>query len=358
MINDKILKINLCKIHESVSNWQKSLKKSGLTFSKNSKNKFASVDSISLHIDLAYMLNKDKNWCIPYINQLIDCQRKEDGLWQEVEEPPEEIQKSNPRINEMAKTYLGFQVSSLLLNTNNTANPINFWNFLLEFDFTLEDYIKRMPWETSPWGAGGWVDSIGTMFKANSIWGDKRYDLLIEKLIAILNNMQCNKTGLWGGDKIQGLAGQINGSYHLMRGTYFLNNKSIPNQEKLFNSLIDYLKTDEHFLDFKGEACYDIDAFYLLYKLNKILPNYRRKEVNTICLKRLENLLSRTNIDGAYGYFIEESQDFHNYYFVGPKVYGRSDIQGTVFYLTTIYFLSSICFPQVLVPWKTSFTHA
>ena len=355
-LEEERLKFELFEIYISALNWQKKLLLLDLPFSLNSNNKVKSIDSISLNIDLAYMLGEAK-WCKNYVSWILQKQDNQTGLWFEDYHPDTNYQKDNPRLLEMVGTYLGFQVSGLLMKLNVPAKPISFWDFFLEDNLSLENYIMKMPWERSPWGSGGWVDSLGTMFKANFEWGNILYEDLFCKLIEILEKMQSQKTGFWGYSNIQGIAGQINGTYHLMRGTFFLNDEVITHKETLLNSVIDYVQSEQMFNNSNGEACYDLDAVFLLYKLSNLLPNQRKDEVNSFAKNRLLNLLNRKNSEGLYGYYIEYSQDKHNYYFVGPKKKGSSDIQGVVFYLTVIYYLSKILYPELEIPWKESLTH-
>ena len=346
---------SLYSIYESAKFWQKDLLKINLPFSKVYLHE-KSIDAVSLHIDLAYML-QSTNWCQKEINWLIQKQDSDTGLWFESFTKKELANHNHPRVVEMVGTYLGFQVSSLLLALNKKAKHIYFLDFLKTEDNSLNDYLNKMPWVESPWGAGGWVDSIATMIRANISWGDNEYQLIFKKLITWLNEKQSSNTGLWGDNKVQGIAGQVNGTYHLTRGTFFASNFKILNARPLLDSLIDFLKTDTNFSNNRGEGCYDLDSTFLLYKLSKELPNHRKSEVRNFALNRLFSLLKRRNSDGLYGYFIEYSQDYHNYHFVGNKTKNVSDIQGVVFYLTTIFYLAKIVDNNIKIPWRPSLTH-
>ena len=354
-MNSLFLNSEINSIYNSAISWQEDLLKIGLPFSQISDRR-KSIDAVSLHIDLAHMIKKN-SWCKKEINWLKNKQDLETGLWFESYTKDLLKDHDNPRVIEMVGTYLGFQVSSLFISINEKANLISFWNVLKGDNKNLINYLEKMPWHNSPWGAGGWVDSISTMMIANYKWGDYEFKEVLSRFIDWLNNKQSSITGLWGDDQIQGIAGQINGTYHLSRGTFFSLDINMNYEKKLLNSLIEYLKQDEHFFDDNGEACYDLDASFLLYKLHRRLPKYRAPEIKEFAERRLKTLFSRRNNDGLYGYFIDSSQDFHNYHFVGPREKGVSDIQGTVFYMTTIFYLIRIMNPSQFVPWEASLTH-
>lgn len=346
------------KIHSSAVLWQKKMSKIDYLFSYDSTNKARSIDAVSLHIDLAYMLGGD-DILNKYNQWILQQQDPKTGFFFESFSQSELADHPHPRVKEMVGTYLGFQVSSLFLRSSIKAKEFKFWRFLLEGDDTINNYLLAMPWSRSPWGAGGWVDSLGTMLFANYAWGYSNcYKDCFDKLLQCLTASQCKSSGLWGSNKTQGLQGQINGAYHLLRGTFFLSNADITfDSLSLYDSVINYSKFSQAFSELGGDACNDLDLSFLLYKLSLLHPSHRIDEVLHFAYTRLHQLCSNLNKDGLFGFFRNKSQDFHNYHFVGPSVEGSSDIQGIVFYLTTIFYLMKILDPGATLPWTPSLTH-
>ena len=346
------------KIYSSAIAWQKKMSKVDYLFSYNSSNKARSIDAVSLHIDLAHMLGRDctlKN----YTQWILEQQDIHTGFFYETFSQSELAGHPHPRVKEMVGTYLGFQVSSLFLRLSIKAKEFKFWRSFFDEDEAIQSYLLAMPWTQSPWGAGGWVDSIGTMLFANYTWEyDSRYKNCFDQLQQWLSINQCPSSGLWGSNEVQGVQGQINGAYHLLRGTFFLSNAPITfNSLALYDSVIDYSQLSKDFSKNRGDACNDLDLSFLLYKLNTLHPSYRKDEVVQFASDRLHQLCSNLNDDGLFGFFRDKSQDFHNYHFVGPSVDGSSDIQGIVFYLTTLFYLIKTIEPDATLPWTPSLTH-
>lgn len=327
-------------------------------FSLKTENKALSIDSISLHIDLAYMLGNYEH-LKPYCQWLALQQDSKTGFFWESFSDTELLDHPHPRVKEMVGTYLGFQVSSLFLRLSIKAKEFKFWRFLLDSEDAIDQYLEAMPWARSPWGAGGWVDSLGTMIYFNcKYYGDLGYQEVFNKLLQYLVKTQSLSTGLWGSDKVQGIQGQVNGAYHLLRGTFFLSNSSIDfNSILLYDSIIDYCSSYTDSTNLIGDACNDLDLSYLLYKLNLLHPAHRIEEVRNFSSTRLNQLCSSLNSDGLFGFFRTKSQDFHNYHNVGPSLDDVTDVQGVVFYLTTLFYLTKILEPESIIPWTPSLTH-
>ena len=348
----------LDKIYSDAIAWQQKMSEVDYLFSYNSINKARSIDALSLHIDLAYMLGREITFT-QYTQWILQQQDSFTGFFYETFSQSELAGHQHPRVKEMVGTYLGFQVSSLFLRLSIKAKEFKFWRFLFEDDEAIQGYLRAMPWTRSPWGAGGWVDSIGTMLFANYNWGyNSRYKYCFDQLLHWLSTNQCPTSGLWGSNEIQGVQGQINGAYHLLRGTFFLSNTPLTfNSLALYDSVIDYSKSSQEFSENGGDACNDLDLSFLLYKLNILHPSHRKDEVVHFASTRFHQLSLNLNKDGLFGFFRNKSQDFHNYHFVGPSVSGSSDIQGVVFYLTTLFYLIKIIEPDAKLPWIPSLTH-
>ena len=323
-------------------------------FSKSSFN-LNPIDSTSLALDLIKMFSLEWDFN-PSINLLLKHQNSKTGFFFE---PNTDILLSNnphPRAKEMAGTYLGFQVAGCLDAYNTLPKyPFSFWNKLYTRE-TLHDYFSQMPWAKSPWGAGGWVDSISTMIKMNEQMGLEISTKQNEWIFEFLEKKQNISNGFWGEQNIQGLAGLINGAYHLIRGTYFLYNKEVPKAELILDNIIEYINTENLIISSKGEACHDLDCWYLTYKLLKQTNGYRIEEFRSIAIKRLETINSNSSSRLLWGFFLNQCQDNHNHIDISKKE-NEADIQGTIFYLTAVKSLNKIIDDSKTISWKFSYTH-
>ena len=192
------------------------------------------------------------------------------------------------------------------------------------------------------WGAGGMVDNLGTILFTNIAMGLSEYRPTVEAIFDWLNSTQDPATGLWGKPEVQGLNGMINGTYHLMRGTFFLYDRPFKFAERIIDSILQDVCFSEQFNSENAEGCQDLDHYYLLEKCHVVCPNYRRNEVVNAAQKRFEEILRLTSIStGGFSFEARKSIEWHNYIRLndGQK---EADLVGTVFYLQTLLSLSKI----------------
>lgn len=348
-------------VFHGAKRWQSELSKISnsnlMPFCLNAYRDF-SIDAASLHLDLQYMLGTlpPKNIQQEIKNKFDRLQDKASGFYQEPFCEEELGESTIERVFEMSGTYLGFQVGGSLRAINKLPKyEFKFYRPFIE-ERKISSYLESMPWVNSPWGAGGWVDAVATMISLNILNGYSEYELVLDEMFKWLEEKQNPKNGLWGDSSVQGLEGLINGTYHLLRGTWFFHDKKVLYPERIIDSVIELLTTHPLFDDGKGEGCHDLDTFYLLVRVHRQVPSYRKKELKQLLNNRLKTLFEFQNQDGGFGFFPHRAQDEHNYYKVSPS-FSESDIQGTVFYLTAIKAIVEVIEPDFKVPWNYSITH-
>ena len=267
----------------------------------------------------------------------------------------DELDSSVDRIKEMSGTYLGYQVGAILLMLNKTPRyHFCFYDRFMK-DLKIYDYMSNfMPWNRAPMGAGNMVDHGVTMMRLNVKMGYIEYKTVIEQMYKWLEKHQDPQTGLWGNIQAQGFNGLVQAGYHLMRGTYFYDKKPVNYIEKIIDTTIQSVMTSSVLIEGCGEGCHDMDHFVLLEQGNRITNGYREKDIKSIALRRLEQLIVMEKNDGAFSFEPDNSVTNHNRYFVTPG-YNESDLVGTVFYLETILRLNKIL--GKTVEWKSSATH-
>jgi hypothetical protein len=316
-----------------------------------------SLDASSLAADLTYMLDNpiseaDKDGAAAFFNSLQDPQTgfyHEPFVW-------ELADSTIDRVLEMSGTYLGFQVCGALEALGRLpAYPFKFYEFALQ-EGEISRYLEdEFPWDRSPWGAGGWVDSVATMLQMNIALGMEEYRAPLAEMLSWLLTHQSPETGLWGKpDSAQGLTGLVNGGYHLLRGIFFRRGLEVPWPEKVVDSCLRVYRECEYFRAGRGDGCHDLDLFDLLIQTTTQAETYRRQEITDICTERLKEILTFQNDDGGFSFYPHRAKDVHNYYRVSPGL-KESDIQGTVFTMQVLRRLAEyLNFPFAI---KRSKTH-
>lgn len=202
------------------------------------------LDAISFAYDLEYMLGNDISELDKDIRkEILDSyQTGDDGFYYETDAREVFKNSSIDRVMEMHGNYLTFQVMGAYKAIERfPKRKISFYDQYLS---DIERYLEsNCPWNLSPWGAGGMVDNLGTILKCNIDMGFKEYEKIIDEIIEWLDKNQDDESGLWRNkDNRQGINGLVNGGYHLMRGTYFLYNRSFHKPEKIIDTIIEDIK--------------------------------------------------------------------------------------------------------------------
>jgi len=328
------------KIEKTIPQWLKSVETEHLKF-KMSQHAFdkISLDATSLAYDLMQMINidlsekeKDKAKKILDSYQLL-----ENGFFIEKDAFDRLDENKIPRAIEMHANYITFQAIGAYKAIDRLPNKqITFYDQFIENKGIKHYLSNNCPWDRSPWGAGGMVDNLGTILDSNIKMGCSEYQNVIEEIFEWLDDNQNTYTGLWGNIEAQGINGLINGGYHLMRGTYFLQNRQFNYADKIIDTILKDLYENDIFSSFEAHGCQDLDHFYLLEQCVKVMSDYRNGEIRTICKKRIEDIENIVYCkDGGFSFEARNSAKNHNYYEVTPGL-KESDMQGTVFYLQTI----------------------
>jgi hypothetical protein len=317
-----------------------------------------SLDATSLAVDLKNMLKmstlKDGDEIKKYIN---GYQSGKDGFYHEVFEEKYLFGKNNTKTIEMSATYLSFQICGLLRLLNMLPKyEFKYYRGLLK-EAAMKKYLRNnLPWEKSPWGAGGMIDSMSTMISTNIKSGYEEYAEAHESILKWLEENQDPGTGLWGNISVQGYEGVVNGGYHALRGTYIWHNRRFNKARKIIDTLIKYISTSINFKALSGNGCCDLDAFFLLSECVKLEPDYRYEQICEIVYTRLVQLDVFKKKDGGFSFFPNSAEDEHNYYKV-TKGFNESDVQGGVFYLQTLLSMYQILHPGKGLDFNNSFTH-
>jgi len=338
----------------TIKNWLNSLEtSSGLFKISNNALHQNSIDATSLALDLKQMLGMEQATLKDSLKYFNQHQEEETGFFHE----PfvDELDFSIDRIKEMSGTYLGYQVSAILLELGVT--PQSHFRFYEQFlnDRDMKEYMLNfMPWDKAPMGAGNMCDHGITMMRMNVKMGYEEYQSIIDDMYSWFEQNQDKNTGFWGSIALQGNNGLVQAGYHLMRGSYFYDKKEINYIEKIIDITIKSIYECPIFKDGVGEGCHDMDHFVILERGLYLTNGYRENDIKLIAIQRLEQLEVMKKNDGGFSFEANNSITNHNRYDVTPGL-NESDLVGTVFYLETILRIKKILGEEV--EWKSSATH-
>lgn len=313
------------------------------------------LDAFLLHLDLAQQLriSPDPNE-LARLASLGDWLDFDSGLL--VEHQPHYSSK-HPKVHEMAGVYLSFQASGVCQSYGIPMPVLDHCECLLSPPQTLE-VLESMPWQTSPWGAGGWLDALATMARGQLEHGSESLDESLAVMAEFLRNTQDVESGVWGSEVPQGLIGQLNGAYHAVRCLLVPPFGTLPRCNQMAETVVSAFATDHYFAQHEEiNACNELDFAKLLsWIVQRVTPPMKHK-LRIIADFLLERLLTFQNADGGYGFFGHRCADTHNYLHVAVQTPRVSDIQGTVFVLEAIRSLVQVTDGYARVPWGASCTH-
>lgn len=311
-----------------------------------------SLDATTMAIDLIYM-TKGQNIIKDQVSYINSHQNFNLGLFQE--NFLSDIDTNDIRNSEMSAVYLTYHVAMLYEFFNiKLSKKIDFFDNLKDKKQFNDFFLDFIPWNKSTMGSGNIIDHYSSAFRANSRF-DSKYDDLLKWLYIELEKIECPITGFYGSLNSQGFNGLVQGGYHILRGTYFYDNKDIRYVNQKIDTIlqsIDYLNKTV-FSNGKGEGCHDMDHFMMLNKLSKY-STYKKSEILSKSEDRLKQILSYSNPEGGFSFNITHSIENHNRYntTMGEK---QGDLVGSVFYLETIKNLAEILGENV--NWKNSIIH-
>jgi acyl carrier protein len=336
----------ICRLESSIRAWIELVETDDLIF-KMSQNAFdlVSLDATSLAYDLMRMINiefteSQKNKAKDILDSF---QLLENGFFVEKDYKNRLNDNDINRVTEMHANYITFQVVGAYKAIDRFPNKkISFYDQFIDGKGIKHYLSNNCPWDRSPWGAGGMVDNLGTILDCNIRMGYLEYQTVLDEVFEWLEENQSSEHGLWGDLGIQGINGLINGGYHLMRGTYFLQNKLFSFHENIIDVILKDTEENDIFSSLEANGCQDLDHFYLLEKCVNIDSNYRKDEIQEVVQKRLNKIENIVYCeDGGFSFEARNAAKNHNYYDVSPGI-KESDMQGTVFYLQTIISMLNI----------------
>jgi hypothetical protein len=185
--------------------------------------------------------------------------------------------------------------------------------------------LDGLPWRDQAWGAGAWIDAIGTAYH----WNGSQPEALFGWMLTHANP----ETGMWGSRTPQeGLLQVVNGFYRATRGTFAQFGIPVPYPERVIDTVLQHTRDVSHFAPGRYNACNVLDVAHPLWLTRQ--TGYRAEEVATLARKLLADVLKQW-VDGA------------GFAFAAPQAGVRPGqttpgLQGTEMWLATIWLLANL----------------
>ncbi|GAB3412383.1 acyltransferase [Flindersiella endophytica] len=193
----------------------------------------------------------------------------------------------------------------------------------------LAKQLDALPWSRRAWGAGSFIDSIGTAYYRNLA----DFDLRAESTDALFGWLLRNASpwhGMWGTPDNESRWHQVvNGFYRLTRGTYAQFGLPLPYPERAIDTLLTHSVDVAYFGPARGTACDVLDVIHPLWLCAKQTP-YRRPEGEAWARRQLDRALSKWQDGQGFTFYLEPGTDeLHS-----------PGLQGTEMWLAIIWLLA------------------
>ncbi|ATG53659.1 acetyltransferase [Brachybacterium ginsengisoli] len=124
--------------------------------------------------------------------------------------------------------------------------------------------VAAQPWGERAWGAGDWVDVVGTALTWNREWFG--LDGAVEALLGWLHLAVDRRSGTWGAPQgSDGLRQPVNGYYRLTRGTFAQWGLPVPHPERTIDTVLAHAQDQRFFGTGRSTACDVLDIAHPLW---------------------------------------------------------------------------------------------
>lgn len=195
--------------------------------------------------------------------------------------------------------------------------------------------LETRPWNSRAWGAGAWVDMIGTALRWNVPRGALGAPGAAEALFGWLHTRADPRTGMWGSPELNdGLLQVVNGFYRASRGTFAQFGLPLPFPERVIDTVLDHCRNASLFAPDRQNACNVLDVAHPLWLAGR-QTSYRQSEVIVQATRLLSDALGHWTDGEGFG-------------FQAPNPAARSSpqtvpgLQGTEMWLAVIWLLADL----------------
>ena len=190
--------------------------------------------------------------------------------------------------------------------------------------------VAAQPWESNAWGAGDWVDVVGTALTWNREWFDRHG--ASEALLGWLHLRIDRRSGTWGlPQPSDGLRQPVNGYYRLTRGTFAQWGLPVPYPERTIDTVLAHAKDRRRFAPGNATACDVLDIAHPLWLAGQ-QTSHRRGEVRDWAHQQALLLEQAWRPGRGFG-FAQRADE------TGPAMPG---LQGTEMWLAICWYLADL----------------
>ncbi|SEE96385.1 acyltransferase [Ruania alba] len=195
---------------------------------------------------------------------------------------------------------------------------------------TMAAALDAQPWAERAWGAGDWVDCVGTGLLWNRLWFDRPGGL--DTLIGWLHLNVDRRSGMWGAPHASdGLRQPVNGFYRLTRGTFAQFGLSLPEPERAIDTTLAHAQDQRRFGTGRATACDVLDIAHPLWLAGQ-QSDHRRDEARAWAATQVPRLTAAWHPGQGFGF--AQRSDQH-----GPAAPG---LQGTEMWLAITWYLADL----------------
>ncbi len=202
------------------------------------------------------------------------------------------------------------------------------WPVRVAADITVPRLRKKLaslPWKTTAWHAGDWVDCYASSLLPNAKYFARKPPL--DALFAWLDKKCDPMSGTWGAwSEKSRWQHPVNGFYRLTRGTYAQFGRPLPHPEKAIDTILTHT-TDKAFFNGKtDDACHVLDVVHPLWLCRKQTA-HRRDEIEAWVRQRLPKVLAHWQRGRGFDFVVARHQP---------------SLQGTEMWLSIIYLMADL----------------
>lgn len=156
---------------------------------------------------------------------------------------------------------------------------------------TLVAALDALPWRERAWGAGAWVDAVGTAFRWNLDLSAPGVPGTLPALFGWLTAHADPLTGVWGSPRPgEGALQVVNGFYRASRGTYAQFGLPLPFPERVVDTVLAHAGDARWFAPDRQNACNVLDVAHPLWLAGRQTA-HRRAEVVLLAQRLLGDAL-------------------------------------------------------------------
>jgi hypothetical protein len=161
--------------------------------------------------------------------------------------------------------------------------------------------LQAQPWRDNAWGAGHWVDIVGTAFHWNRRLGHPGQPGAVEALFGWLLSRVDPRTGMWGQAAPDGAALQIvNGYYRATRGTFAQFGLPVPHAPRVVDTVLAHARDPHLFRPERQNACNVLDVAHPLWLTKS--GGHRTVEVTELARRLLRNAIGHWQDGAGFGF--------------------------------------------------------